>query len=332
MESILTKVLIAESLDIDTLNRFEETEGVYIHTDSPMPSNKYGSDIHFLYRPDFTEEDIKKEIIDYDGLIVRPREVSASLMNYAKKLKIIVRGGSGINAIDVDAAKKLNIIVENTPGQNSVSTAEYTFALIMELLAKRNINISYHDVKNNTCKDPKYYQGQELSKKKIAIIGMGNIGQLLAKMCAGFDMDISYYNRSKKDLPYRSYDSVEELLVAKPDVVSLNIPLTPETNGFFGEKEFSLMKKESLFINTARPQLVDSVAFGKALVSGFISSAAIDGDMDLIEPFLKVDKENKCIFTNHIADSTKQAQEKITQAALSQIIEYFRNGKLINAV
>ena len=329
----MTRVLIAESLDIETLKIIEENEkDVYVHIDNTMPISAKENEIHFLYRPDYIQNEIEKEIINYEGLIVRPREVPARVMELAKNLKIIVRGGSGMNAIDVDSAKKFNIVVENTPGENSVSTAEYTFAFIMEIVANRKISISNLDVRKNEAKDPKYYQGYELSKKKIAIIGMGNIGQYLAKMCTGFDMDISYYNRSNKELPYKSYNSIEELLCAKPDIVSLNVPLTSETNRFFDKSKFSLMKKGSVLINTARPQLINPDDFAVALNSGILSCAAIDGDMDLIEPFVNVDKSNKCILTNHIADSTKQAQEKITNAAISQIIQYFRHGKLINAV
>ena len=329
----MTRVLIAESLDIETLNSWSEREkNIYIHLNGGEPTNIRDGEIHFSYYPDYLLSDMEKEINLYDGLIVRPKEVPASVIERAKKLKIIVRGGSGVNSIDLDAAKGCNIVVENTPGQNSVSTAEYTFALIMEVVARRCISISSVNVRNNKDKDPSCYQGHELSKKKIAIIGMGNIGQYLAKLCAAFDMDVSYYNRSEKDLPYKCYDSVRDLLSAKPDIVSLNLPLTPDTNKFFDKSMFSLMKKESFLINTARPQLVDPNAFEEALNAGILSGAAIDGDMDLIEPFLKVDKDEKCILTNHIADSTKQAQEKITNAVLSQIIQYFRHGKLINSV
>ncbi|PIR37386.1 MAG: hypothetical protein COV35_09850 [Alphaproteobacteria bacterium CG11_big_fil_rev_8_21_14_0_20_39_49] len=331
--NFIVKILIAESLDIGTLMSFEENEkGVYVHIDNPIPANISEKEIHFSYCPDYMQRDIEKAIRDYDGLIVRPREVPAKVMEMAENLKIIVRGGSGMNAIDVKTAKKLNIVVENTPGENSASTAEYTFALIMEIVANRQISLSNSDVRNNTTKDPSYYQGQELSKKKIAIIGMGNIGTHLARMCEGFDMKVSYFNRSKKDLPFKSYDSVEELLKAKPDIISLNIPLTKETKGFFNKSKFSLMKKGSVLINTARPQLINLADFEEALHSGILAAAAIDGDMDLIEPFVKADKNNKCILTNHIADSTLQAQEKITNAALYQIIQYFRAGKLINAV
>lgn len=327
----MTKILIAESLDTEAMQSFEGKHGVYIHTNNPIPAHIPENEIHFYYRPDFLEEDIKKEIYAYDGLVVRPREVSAKLMQAGVKLKLIVRGGSGMNAIDLNAAKAHNIVVENTPGENSVSTAEYTFALIMQIVANRQIDISSNDVRNGCPKEVKHYQGQELEGKKLAIIGLGNIGMHLAKRAAAFDMEVSYFNRSNKNTPYKKYDTIESLLAGKHDIVSLHIPLTPETNNFFSKKEFSLMKNGSVLINAARPQLIDPDAFADALLVGVLSSAGIDGDMDLIEPFIKADPDRKCIITNHIADSTKQAQEKITRAVFKQIIEYFYNGKLINS-
>jgi phosphoglycerate dehydrogenase-like enzyme len=326
----MPKILIAESLDMEAMQSFQGKQGVYVHTKNPIPDNIPENEIHFYYRPDFLEEEIKKEIHIYEGLVVRPREVPATVMQAGKRLKLIVRGGSGMNAIDLNVAKALNIAVENTPGENSVSTAEFTFALIMQIVANRQIDISSSDVRNGRPKEVKYYQGQELEGKKLAIIGMGNIGMHVAKRAVAFDMEVSYFNRSDKNVPYKKYDTIHSLLADGHDIVSLHVPLTTETNKFFGEKEFSLMKKGSVLINSARPQLVDPTAFADALLLGILSSAGIDGDMDLIEPFVKADIDRKCIITNHIADSTKQAKEKITRAVFNQIIEYFYNRKLIN--
>jgi phosphoglycerate dehydrogenase-like enzyme len=328
----MTKILIAESLDEETLHKVAKLENLHIsytaHPDDYIDSNG----IFLTYAPDIKENRLFEYVKNYDGLVVRPKEVSAKTINAANKLKIIIRGGAGINSIDINAAKEKNIIVENTPGQNSVSTAEYAFELIMSLVAKRNILKSHNDSITDCAKDPEKYRGEELAGKKLAIIGMGNVGLQLAKRAYAFDMEVLYYSRNKKDLSYKHFNSVDELLSQGADVVSLHLPLVKETTGFFSERFFSLMKKDSVLINCARPQLIDVAAFKEALDNKIIASAAIDGDLCLIKKFIEADYANKCIFTHHIADSTKQALEKITKAVLSQLLKFFLKGEVINSV
>jgi len=328
----MTKILIAESLDIDILKKFEKQKGIFVHDNNPIPANINNDEIHFSYQPDIPAKEIVKEIVEYEGIIVRPKEVSAKAISAGKKLKIIVRGGSGVNSIDLKKARKNDVIVENTPGQNSISTAEYTFALIMKLVANRHIDQSNIDVRIGNEKEPKQYQGQELAGKKIAIIGLGRIGSEVAKRAEAFDMQVYYHSRTKKNVSYKYFESLLDILSSDAEIYSLHVPLTNKTKGFIGLREFSLLNQGSFLINCARPQLVNPIAFEGALRGGALASAAIDGDTDLIQPFIDADKNNKCIITHHIADSTKQAQEKITKAVLTQTIEFFHNKKLLNVV
>lgn len=303
----MIKILIAESIDLPTLEVFKS-------------QNK---DLNFDYRPDIASGEIESVLNDYECLIVRPKEVSATAINSAPNLKLIVRGGAGLNSIDLEAAKKRGVEVQNTPGQNSTSTAEFAFNMIFELVAKRQMRRAANDVLSGDYMEPEAYSGFELSGRKIAIVGMGNIGNRLAKMAAGFDMEIIYHSRTKKDVPYKYFDSLSGLLQEGADIISLHCPLDGKTDKMFGNEEFSMMKKGTVLINCARPQLVCHNAFEHALRDGTLSSAGIDGDYELIEPFIVCDTENKCIFTHHIADSTLQAQEKITHQVLKQVREFF---------
>lgn len=318
------KILIAESFDIEALNNYCDREGAVVHYNcSSSGHNPSDNKIHFYYCPDITTDEIEKVIAEYDALMIRPKEVNAGIISAADNLKIIVRGGAGLNSINLEAAAKKGIRVNNTPGANSVSTAEFTFALIMELAAKRHIAESVKDTKTGHPLPAERYTGKELAGQKIAIIGMGHIGSAVAKRAAAFDMEVIYYSRNKKDVPYQYYPTLHELLSAGSDIVSLHIPLSIETNRIISKNELALMKKGTILINTARPQLVDPMPFGMALEFGLLQSAGIDGDYDLIKPFLDADMKNKCIITHHIADSTKQAQEKITNQSLKHIFSFF---------
>lgn len=326
----MKKILIAESVDIKFAKVMAANKNVCFY-DGLYKGGSSG-DINFYYTPDITPDQIEYVIKDYDALIVRPKEVTAKAIYNADNLKLIIRGGAGVNTIAVAEAKAKNIIVENTPGKNSISTAEYAFALIMELVGKRNILISNSKGRLGDPGLPDDFSGFELAGKKIAIIGLGNIGMALAKRCEAFDMDVIAFSRSRKNIGVQQYDSLHKLLEQKADIVSLNIPLTDATKNIIGEKEFSLMKKGTILINTARPALVDTKAFALALENGIIASAGIDGDYPLIKPFIEADKNNKCLITHHIADATYEAQQKITEQLLKQVFAFFEDGKVVNGV
>ncbi len=281
----MKQVLIAESLDEKVLAEF---------------SNK---GVKFVYKPEITPQQLEHEIKPYDGLIVRPKPVSATAIAHAIHLKLIIRGGAGVNSIALDECKKRGIIVENTPGLNSDATAEFTILSMLKL----------------------YKPNRELKGKKLGIIGNGNIGKRVAKIAESFGMEVIIHSRS-------SGISLSELLSASCDIISLHIPLTAETENLISEKEFAQMKPGTILINTARPQLVDVKAFANALKSGKISAFAIDGDEDLVQPFINIDSNQQGLITPHIADATEEAQANITRHALYQAVEFFLNKIEINRV
>lgn len=324
------KILIADSLDFKTLEEILLHKAAYLHHNDPIPVNIPEHELHFSYQPDISVEDIEKYLGQYHGLIVRPKQITGKAISLAKDLKIIVRGGAGMNSIDLKAASKNKVIVENTPGENSISTAEYTFNMIMELVAQRQIIRSDSDSRSGKADIPEKYYGYELAGKKIAIVGLGNIGMALAKRARAFDMEVIYHSNSMKDIDLIYFKELKHMLEAKADIISLHLPLTEKTEKIIGRDEFALMKQGTILINCARPQLVDPDAFAWALQENILAGAGIDGDPDLIEPFIKADAAKKCLLTHHIADSTLQAQQKITRQVLTQIFAFFREGKIIN--
>jgi D-3-phosphoglycerate dehydrogenase len=276
------KILIAESIDEKILEEFKN------------------SGLDFTYKPNISIADLENELASYNGLIVRPKEVTSAAIAHSANLKIIIRGGAGVNSIALDECKKRGVIVANTPGLNSDATAEFTFHLLLSII-KASV------------------PSTEVKGKSLGIIGYGNIGKRVEKIASGFGMEVSIFKRG---------DNLHKFLKTQHDVISLHLPLSKETENLLGSNEFKLMKRGVIIINTARPQLINAEAFKAALDAGIIKSFGIDGDDDLIEPFT----DPRGITTPHIADATAEAQRNITRAALTQMVEFFVNGKEINRV
>lgn len=310
------KVLIAEAMDVKILAKMQEQTQA----------------IQFDYQPDLSVAELENKTANYDGLIVRPKQVTAAAIENSSKLKIIIRGGAGVNSIDLDAAKKAGVIVANTPGLNTQATAEFAFLSMLQIFCNRQIESSNIAAISGKAAAPEDYMGQELRGKKIGIIGLGNVGSNVAKMADAFGMEVFCYAQNQKDLPYAQTQNLHELLSAGNDVVSLHIPLSPKTDGIVGAEEFALMRKNTILINTARPQLVDVTAFKVALENGTLASYAIDGDQDQIQPFINADPKQRGICTHHIADCTFEAHAAITKQTMQQAIDFFENDAEINRV
>lgn len=323
-------ILIAESLCETTMHR------VITHMDQAKlvdaPVKDASDNIYFVYQPDISVKQIELQLKDYQGLIVRPKQVTKKAIEQSSYLKLIVRGGAGVNAIDCETAKAKNVVVENTPGLNSTATAEYSFALMLKLLAKRHIEQAYQDCIHDQAKAPEAYAGNEVAGKRIGIIGYGNIGRRMATRCLAFDMKVSVYNRSKKEGAFDYYQSLEELCSQPLDVLSVHIPLSLGTEAILNKALFNLLPRPVILINTARPQLVHVDDFKEALLNGKILSAGIDGDEDVIAPFIKADTQKQCLITPHIADSTFEAQSAIAEQVLKQTYAFFKENRIINQV
>lgn len=311
----MTKILIAESVDVNVLAEISKN-----------------SQIEFVYKPDISPAELETEIAEYNGLIVRPKIVSEKAINNAQNLKLVVRGGAGVNSIALEACKQRGVIVENTPGLNSDATAEFSILMMLELIRKNFVRKSDDQTRLGKPSSPELYMSGELRGKKLGIVGLGNIGFRVACIAEAFGMEVMFYVREIKKMPYDQTDNMEKFLKHGHDIISLHIPLTPETKHFFGDLAFNLMKQNTILINTARPQLVDVSALKHAIENGTIAGFAIDGDYELVEPFAKIDTGKVGIITHHIADATFEAQANITKQALKQIIAYFEKGEVINRV
>jgi D-3-phosphoglycerate dehydrogenase len=333
-------VLIAESVHLPTLTRWcEAHQGTLHHAalKAYTPSDSY----QFYYQPDITVSALERSLAQYDALIIRPKEVTANAITHAPHLKLIIRGGAGVNSIALETAKTKKVMVENTPGQNSISTAEYTFGLLYELVGRRQIVFAHVDIMESSeaellAMQPEPYSGHELYGKTLAVIGLGAIGLHFATRAAAFGLNVLAYSRTKKsEHPgITQTDTLEEALKAA-DIIALHVPLTDATRGMVNQAFLAKIKPGAMLLNTARPQLIDAKAFEQAVARGVIGGLGMDGDPDLIAPFVRIARNHAdvpMLLTHHIADSTEEAQMKITAQCLRQLGAFFEEARVENGV
>mgnify|MGYP002408569612 CR=1 FL=1 len=257
-------------------------------------------------------DELKEKVKEFDCLVVRSAtKVRKDIIDEALKtnrLKLIIRGGVGIDNIDKDYAEANGIKVRNTPNASSVSVAELTMGHM--------INIArFSFISNYTMRlgewNKKQYKGVELSDKTLGLIGMGRKAKEVAARAGAFGMNVIYTNRSgpKMQIPYK-YVSFDELL-GNSDFISLHIPSTSDGKYLLSKDEFSKMKDGVYIINTARGKLIDEAALLEALDSGKVAAAGLD--VFETEPVKneKLYTHERISLTPHIAGSTKEAQEKI---------------------
>jgi glyoxylate reductase len=259
------KVYISRRIPNEIVSKIEEYCQVRMweHEDIPVP-----------------RQVLEEEIKEVEGLFCLLTEtIDRDLLARAEKLKIVSNMAVGYNNIDIEAAKEKGVTVTNTPGVLTETTADLTFALMMAT-ARRLVESSEY-LRNgqwNTW-SPMQLTGQDIYGATLGIIGMGRIGASLAKRARGFDMDILYYNRSRKyDLEEDLYLKYTELdtLLSQSDFVCIMTPYTPETKNLIGARELSLMKDTAILINTARGGIVNEDDLFHSLKEREIWAAGLD--------------------------------------------------------
>jgi len=282
-------------------------------------------------------EILMEEVKEIDGLFCLLTEtIDREVIENAPRLKVIANMAVGYNNIDIDTATEKGIVVTNTPGVLTETTADLTFALLMAT-ARMVIEASDY-LRNGEWKtwSPMQLTGQDIHGATLGIIGMGRIGQALVKRAKGFDMNVAYYNRSRKpeieeEMGIR-YMGLEELL-QQSDYVSLLIPYSPAVHHLIGKKELSLMKQSAILINTARGGIVDESALFNALKTGEIWAAGLDvfevEPMLLDSPLLTLPN---VVTLPHIGSASEKTRLKMADLAAENIIHVLNGGAPITAV
>lgn len=253
----MRKILVADPLHPEAFDKLKALPGLEV-------TLKTGMD----------EEELIKTIPGFEAIVVRSAtKVTKKVIEAATDLKLIIRAGIGLDNIDVEAAQAKNIEVANTPAATTISVAELTFALMLG--AVRNIVRAVLSMKDHRW-EKKLLSGTELFGKTLGIIGSGRIGLAVAERAIAFGMKVIAYDivPIKTDLPVTQV-SLDELL-AQADIISLHLPLTPQTKHMISSAEFAKMKDGVILVNASRGGVVDEKALLEALEAGKVRAAAID--------------------------------------------------------
>ena len=317
----MKKVLIAYRLKPEGLR---ELEGEYEVT---LPKEK-------SY---FTKQEVMEMIPDYEVLVPTfSFYTDKEIMARGTKLELISNYGVGFNNIDVAYASEKGIVVTNIPNSTREPTAEFAFALLMA--AGRRIG--YYDRKLRTPEGVSWgvyaVGGLPVYGKRLGIIGMGRIGQSLARRAVASGMEIIYHNRSRLDPMiekqyHARYVSLDELLQTS-DYISLNAPSTPETFHMIGEKQFQLMKSTAVFINTARGNMVDEKALAQALKEEKIWAAALDvyeNEPHILPELLALDN---VLLAPHAGTKTMEDRISMSVEMVQNIIGFYEGSYKISRV
>jgi len=291
-----------------------------IHEDGIKKLKQAGFDVEV--NPTISAEQLKNVATDYDALIVRSRtQITEEIIQAGKNLKAIGRAGAGLDNIDVASAENKGILVLNTPEAPAEAVAELTIGLMLSLA--RNIPLADRSLKEGKWLK-KELMGWELKDKTLGTIGLGNIGEKVAKIAKAFGMKILISKRTPPPPELLRELDAEFVplndLLQRSDIVTIHVPLTPQTDHMIGEKEIALMKDGAFLINTSRGAIIDEKALLKALKSGKLKGAALD--VFEVEPpkDLTLVKLPQVVCTAHIGAQTEEAQKEASILIAEKII------------
>lgn len=312
----MARVLVSDSLSKEGLVVLERAEG-----------------IDFDYKPGLSEDDLAAAIGEYDGLVIRSgSKVTAKVIAAADKLKVIGRAGIGVDNVDKAAASRRGIIVMNTPTGNAVTTAEHALSLLFTVA--RKIGLADATMKQGKW-EKKILEGRELTGKTLGVIGLGNIGRIVADRANGLRMNVIAFD------PVVAPERAAELGVAlvtldelfeRADAITVHTPLTPETKGLVNDAAIARMKRGVLLINAARGGIMDEAALLRGLESGQVGGVGLDvftteppGATDLV-------KHPLCTATPHLGASTEEAQVRVAVEIAEQVVAYLTTGTITNSI
>jgi D-3-phosphoglycerate dehydrogenase len=311
------RILVSDSLAPQGLAILKDAEGVEVDQVAGL-----------------TPLQLAERIGPYQGLIIRSgSKVTADVIQAAANLRVIGRAGIGVDNVDVPAATTRGIVVMNTPGGNNVTTAEHAVTMMLSLA--RSIPQATASMKAGKWEKNRFV-GTEVCNKTLGIIGIGNIGSLVAERAAGLKMRVIAYD------PFIAADKAARLgvdlcdlddLYARADFISVHVPLIPETRNLIGPAAFAKMKRGVRIINCARGGIIDEAALAQAITSGVVAGAALDvfaqEPPPPDHPLLKLDQ---VICTPHLGAATDEAQINVSVAIAQQVVEFLRSGTIKNAV
>ena len=272
-------------------------------------------------------DEIKKKIIECDGISIRTAKLPAEVIRGAKNLKIISRHGVGYDNIDLEAAKEKNITISITATANAVAVAEHVMFMLLNISKRK-------DMYDKTVKSGRFNDRNKLPKtielwnKNILIMGFGRIGKSLIKRCIGFEMNVYIYDPfvSKEEIESLGGKKIEDLKegVKKMDALTLHIPLNEKTKNIINYEVLKNMKKNCIIINASRGGIINENDLNKSLNENKIFGAGLDvfdtEPPDNANPLLKNDKT---FLSPHTAAFTEECMVRMGKETIQNIIDFF---------
>ena len=300
-------------------------------TQSNLTVETYSNKEHLI-----TKDELLKVVPDTEFLLTSiSTKIDREIIDRAPNLKIIANFGSGFNNIDIEYARQKGIPVTNTPFVSTTSVAEFTLGLMLGIAHRINEGDQLIRHQGFNGWQPLFFLGHELSHKTLGIIGMGSIGQAVAKLAQSFQMKVIYWkpkplsNDKETDLSVQ-YHKLDDLL-ANSDFVSLHSPLTKDNHHQFSTKTFKKMKNSAFLINAARGPIVDEKSLVTALKDKEIAGAALD----VFEHEPNVENElktmNNVILTPHLGNATVEARNAMALVVVDNVLKTI-NGDEVAAV
>jgi D-3-phosphoglycerate dehydrogenase len=279
-------------------------------------------------RPDITAEELLRDAALYDGMVVRSRtKVPKEVIDAASNLRIVVRGGVGLDNIDVEYARGKGVEVRNTPKASSNSVAELALGYMLALA--RHIPQATMSMTAGEWKK-KQLKGSEIAGKTLGLIGFGNIGALLGQKASALGMDVIFFDVITPTDPGSAKQVSFEQVLAESDYISLHVPLLPSTKNMLDAEAFAQMKDGVYIVNCARGGTINEEGLYDALASGKVAGAALDVYADeKVNPgnaklYGLQDKDgfNKVIGSPHIGAGTVEGQARVGTEVADILIEY----------
>ena len=271
-------------------------------------------------RDDITQAGLAEIIGEYEGMVVRSRtKVRQDILEKAGTLKVIIRGGVGLDSIDVAYAQSKGIDVRNTPEANSNAVVELVLGMMLALA--RHVTVADASMKAGKW-EKKALKGTEITGKTLGIIGYGRIGQMLTEKAKALGMQVVAYDPFVEDPAVVSF----ETLLASSDYISLHIPLTEQTANLIDKDAFAKMRRGAYLIQASRGGTVDEAALYDALVDGTLAGAGLDvfsaepPEGTLLEKLIGLPQ---VIATPHIGAATAEAQARVGSEVVKLAKAYF---------
>jgi D-3-phosphoglycerate dehydrogenase / 2-oxoglutarate reductase len=280
------------------------------------------------------EKEFAERIGEFDAILIRSQtNLTADLISRAERLRAIGRAGTGVDNVDVEAATRRGIVVANAPEANSVAAAEHTVAMMLALF--RKVPQAHESLTAGEWERSRF-AGSELYGKTLGVLGLGRIGQLVAKRAQGFEMQVIAFDKFVTAERFRELGiegiSTPGELYERSDVITLHLPKTSETEGWIDASAIERMRPGVRIVNCARGELIDLEALEKGLESGKVAGAALDVFPE--EPFTgpSIFERDDMVVTPHLGASTEEAQDRAGIVTAQQVSAALEGGVVTNAV